>query len=352
MRAYFILFMLVGFTLLSGFYSSRAEDSNEHLVPYQQIQVLDRNTDAEVSVERLFSVGTDSTKNYFFGTIVDIEILGDTLYVLDRALSRISKYNRFTGAFIDELLIVEGHGPGEMNYPANFCLDSNGSFYIISAGDMRLHIFDNTFSFHKSVQRFSYTDVSFQNNEIHMVHWYEHKHEKPLVEVINRDGELLTQYGKQHINLENNWTIDKLQGSFNVYMTGDNDYVYIAYGLPFEINIYTKANYDLVNTLTFNPKYYGGQYEGDIPFRWPTGLIVGIESLDDSTIVVFTMDIVEQKQYMNIIDINELTYTECELSTYNLGDLPILVKSAVSRDILYLASDDPYPKIHAMRITY
>jgi len=303
-----------------------------------------------------FTIGSDIDTTNIFGHITDIDIYDNNIFILDGIYYNIKQYN-MQGEYITANQLMRGYGPGEVINPVSMCIDSRRKLYVVTAPDMKIHTYDENHEFIKSEQRKSYVTLHSIGDEIHVLHSYVSLQTKGLIE-IHDNSDLAAEemasdrYVKQHEQFELNWTINRLQGSTRMYMTNDDTYIYVATALPFEIGRYNIDNNQVDLKCVFSPDYIGGQYEDELTYlNTPTGLILGIDVIKDK-LIVYSMDVKRETHYMNIVDLDKLTYEEINISHMNVGDIIRTVSSNSYDNTLFLATNNPYPILNAIMLEF
>jgi len=321
---------------------------------YTPVTVLNKETETTYEFEVIGSIGSDVDTFQLFGNVSDLEIKDNVLFVLDLQFQTVTTFDASDLTYIDRRQILQGQGPGEMYGPIFFALDGIGNYFITSNQDFSIHIFDSDFIFLKKVQRFGLLYLEGANNEVHMVHQYRYKTDVPLVEKIDSEGSTIATYGKQHIDFENNYLIDNLQGTHHTYMTSDDSNIYLVYALPFEINQYSQRTYSITYKYVFSPSYIGGSFEEreGLP-HYPTGKLVGVERFAKDNIILFSVRMKTRSDYthyINMLDLKNEIYFDYDLAELNIGDFPMYTRTASSGGTLYINTIDPFPCIKAVRI--
>jgi len=326
-------------------------ESEEEPAP---LRILEKDDSNQYVLHRISSIGSDSDTLYLFGNISEIEVYKDFVYVMDLLLQNLSIYDINTGEYIDRYHIRKGEGPGEINGPIFFTLDRDGYIYISSNRDYRIHVFDNDFLFLHRVQRPGIVRFNAINDNIHVARSYYYRTDKPLVEIIDREGELIDTYGQQHMDFEINYVTNRLSGTNNNYIAADESYSYIVHALPFEIHAYSLEDYHQEAKYKFIPEYAGGKFEGESGvLTYPTGIVVGVDSYRDHILIVYSIKMRARRDwshYLNFVDLRNGTFSELDLTGYELGEFELYTRSAVSGDMLYINTLDPFPCVKIIKI--
>ena len=232
-----------------------------------------------------------------------------------------------------------------MYNPNQFCMDSDGYSYIWGA-DRYVHIFDDDFVFKtKSLILSTMLLLRAFSTEVFLTPIFLGKTDKPAVDVINQNGDVVASFGQQHEDFEENWVTNQLQGTMYVSLTSDSKFIYLAPALPLLIQAFTHESYIQKENYTFTPEYAGKQVESpDGRWMYPTGLITGMCSYTDQKLFVFTSDMESSITYLNLIDTSERTYIECNLMEY-IGEFIRFVESASDGMRLYISQNNPFPHV-------
>ncbi len=324
-----------------------SSDTNEMVVTHE----LSLDREHTISISVIDTIGDISNDQELFGMIGDVDVYGDRIYVLDSRLPSITLYDRSTRRQLERIPLPEGEGPGEMYGPAQFCMDSDGYYYIATIDDKQIHIFDDEFTFQKRKQ--IYTIATFlhaSDSEVIILPQYVSKTAKSVAEVINQKGKVIATFGEQHEDFAENWVQNRLQLTHFTWITSDIDHIYIATALPFEIQAFTPETHNLVAKYSFKPTYAGGQVESQSgSFMYPTGVILGLNSFQNGELIVFARDNKADITYLYLLNTKDLTYIECSL-TELLGNAPTWIIATVAGDMLYLVQEEPFPYVLAMNI--
>ena len=316
------------------------------MVPTYELS-LDREKSVSISI--IDTIGSEYGDE-LYGGINDVDVYGDRLYLLDMRLSTLSIYDINTRSLIHRTELPRGEGPGEMYGPNQFCMDSDGYSYIW-ASDRNVHIFDDEFIFEtKTLTLSSMLSLQAYESEIFLIPIFMGKTDKPAVEVIDQDGDVVAAFGHQHEDFEENWVNNRLQPAIYRNIASDSEYIYLASGLPLEIQAFTHSSFIPKEVYSFTPEYAGGQVESPSgSSMFPTGAIVGLCSYNDGNLLVFTNDYKSRTTYLNLINIQDHTYIECNLTEYT-GEFMGGVVSASDGNSLFIDQNSPFPHVLIMRI--
>lgn len=340
-----ILPFLACLVILNGCGSRDVESESSDLAEIVPTYELSLDREKSISISIIDTIGSAYGDSTMFGSINDIDIYGNRFYLLDRKLAALSVFDIKSNALIARIKLPRGHGPGEMNDPFQFCMDSEGYSYI-GDGNHYVHIFDDEFNFKTRFPHLStMLHLHASSTEVFIVPIFYFKTDKPAVEVIDQRGNVVGSFGHQHGDFEENWVNNQLQGTTYISLASDSKFIYLVPALPLLIQTFTHGTHIQEGSYTFTSKYVGGQVESpDGRWMYPTGLITGMCSFNENQLIVFTRDMESSITYLNLIDIQGQTYIECNL-TEQLGELRRFPISASDGERLYIEQRNPFPHV-------
>ena len=201
-----------------------------------------------------FEIGSNEMNQdeYIFGVISDIDVDGNNnIYVLDRGLSRIQKFNS-KGQFLFSLNLLKGYGPGEFILPRQLAIDSLNNIFISDDTRRIINIFDGKGNFLNDFSidmRLAQMSIGVDHNIY--ISGYLFSYTGPIIQVYSKDGKFIQNMGMRRKDSDLiMWTGNS--GKLCIDIQGD---VLYSFSYPYDIRKFS-SNGELINRFGRKVSFY------------------------------------------------------------------------------------------------
>ena len=191
----------------------------------------------KIEIIKIAQIGSDdiSRENYIFGLISDMAVdKHNNIYVLDRGLSKVLKYDK-NGTFLFSLDLVKGYGPGEFILPRKLAIDSLNNILISDDVRRKIIIFDQDGNFKNEISidlRISQMTIGKDNNIY--LSGFLFSYSGPIIRVYSQKGELIRKICKRRKDSE----IVMWTGNCGKLCLDNNGNILYSFFYPYDIRIY------------------------------------------------------------------------------------------------------------------
>ncbi|MFC1492480.1 NHL repeat-containing protein [candidate division KSB1 bacterium] len=198
----------------------------------------------KISMEFVQKIGEleGDDENYQLFRPEDVFVDDDgNVHILDSGNCNIKTFSR-SGVFRSSFG-SRGQGPGEFDLPTGITTDSDGRIYIYDLNFRGFQIFDTSGRFIRSfkngiitlqIKMLSCGELVAMNSSVIDP---ETINEKPLIAVLNQDGDILKTFGKNRIYTDQRMT---LTANMYYFALSDNDEIFITFYYQNRIEKYSK----------------------------------------------------------------------------------------------------------------
>ena len=240
-------------------------------------------------------------KNFEFGSINDIRVVEDKIYVLDTILKKVHllKLESENIVRVGEIEIQRGNGPGELNELSVLAINEN-YLAIADARSRRIVIFDDDSNLIGQFStRFRPTNLHLisEKNRVLITGFWPTVYDK-IIHIFDFNGNEVSTY----IERPSNWMEVARTGNFEKVLP-DTDYFYVSYPEPVKIEKYD-WNGELIDSYVNSESDNNIQADGRIlrirqrimDLNFWEGKILALVRLDDE----YSIDIYDKE--LNLIN--------------------------------------------------